>query len=434
MAKEIELEQEEEAPRRGRPRKVTEDVIFGEDIDSDEEKRLREEREISQILEREDATTTTIIVSRRLIRTQKFAHLAEIGINDYNREELAKQYGGGEYRCRIRRSDGTFGMTWYFSVDASRRPELDPNSGGTATGLDAVRLVETVAAKLAPKEDQANVFAVMNQKNDQMMQMFMGMQQENTKLIAGMMTAMAQAFGSRPQTNDGALTQMSTMLLKHSLDQSQTRMDDMIGTIVKLKKLSEDGGKDEEPEQKGSFVQDIMFAIPQVLKSLQQPQQAAPIQDGQPQIATAAPVQATAPQVPPNLPLPKNVDPQMFVMVVMNLVSFAQADSDPADVHNSYEPMLTDEAYDSIAEFLEKEPMWFECIVAVVPQAAPHRKWFGELRDIILEEEEVEVPVATAPETADPDYAAAEKMLEEFTQGIPSNTPPAKPKAKKTKN
>lgn len=399
MPKEIELE-EPEAPKRGRPRKVTEDVVFGDDIDTDEEKRLREEQEITRMLDREDATTTTIIVSRRPNRTQRYAHLSEIGINDYDREEIARQYGGGEYRCRVRRSDGQFGATWYFQVDPSRKAEVTADALGTASGIDAVRLVETVASKLAPKEDsnkQNEMLQMMMSKSDDLFKMMMVMQQENTKLL---MTALT----SRPPENNSALQQISTTLLQHSLQSSKTSMDDMLGTIIKLKKLSEDGTRreDDEDEPKGSFVQDIMSAIPQVLKSFTGgAQQAQP----QPLPPTApAPVNGVpANQAIPMPKLPAGLDPQAFAMVIMNLVQFASVGSEPLDVHNSYQPMLTDEMYDQIADFLENTPTWFEDICTIVPDAKPHKEWFMGLRDVILEEpaeeaEEVEAePVEEAP-------------------------------------
>jgi len=433
MAKEIELEEAEETPKRGRSKKQqTEDVIFGDNIDLDEEKRLREEAEIARILDREDATESTIIVARRPNRTQRYAHLAELGIKDYNREEIARQYGGGEYRCRIRRADGQFGATWYFSVDASRKPEVDPETvGGTPSGVDAVRLVETVAAKLADKQpagpDMNSMFQLMTNRSDDMFKMMMAMQQENTKLLAAILQ-------NRPAENTSGISQMANTLLQHSLQQSGSKLDDVLSTMTKLKRLTESDGPADEPEQKGSFVQDIMFAIPQVLKSLQgggqpQPLPQPPEMAGQPPVPAPAPVSPVPKPSGEMLPLPKGIEPRAFAMVVANLVAFAKADSDPADVHNSYEPMLTDEMYDGIADFLEKEPKWFESIMAVTPEASAHRQWFDELRDVILngaDDEEVPAPVETRPE----DDEAARKVIEEVTQG--ANLP--KPKVKKTKN
>lgn len=453
MPKEIEIEEEDTppAPKRGRPRKSTEDVIFGDEIDGDEEKRLREEREISQLLEQEDASTATIIVGRRFVRTQKYAHLAEIGLRDYNREELAKQYGGGDYRCRLRRSDGTFGLTWYFSVDHTRKPDVEPGSMGTPMGMDAVRLVETMAEKFGKKDD-GSIVQMLNQKSDQMMQMFMAMSQENTKLMAGMMTAMAQAFSSKP-SSDGNLGQMSAMLLKHSLDQSQTRMDDMISTIIKLKKLADDNDKDEDEEEpeKGSFIQDLVSAIPQVIKSVTSRGQAVPEQAGQPLPPNGAmvpqPPMAMVPQPRP-MPTPKdiglngllgNLDPQVMSMVLMNLNTFATANANPEDVHNSYEPMLTEESYDQIAEFLEKHEDWFERLSAFYPDMAPHKAWFSELRDIILD-----VPEDDDREESEPigeeHEVAAQKLIDELSGTLapppapaPAPAPAEKPKVKSKK-
>ena len=392
MPRDIETEQEIDlTPKRGRPKKLDEDVIFGHDIDSDEEKRLREENEISTILEREDATTSTIIVNRRMNRTERYAHLAEIGLKDYNREEIARQYGGGEYRCRIRRSDGSFGPTWYFSVDKTRKSEMDSESTGTAGGYDAVRLVETVASKLSEKQsgpDMNSIVNMMSDKSDKMMQMMIMNQQESTKMMVGMMSAMASAMAGRPQpTNDTALTSISTMLLKHSLESSKTSMDDMLGTIIKLKKLAGEDEEDAEPE-KGSFVQDIVGAIPQLMRTMfPAGQQAQPLPE---QAPVQAPTASTT-QTPP--PAPKELTPQeKMESIIPALIQFAEQKTDVGEVHDFYQQLITDEEYESVATYLEN-PGWWENISKPIPQMLPHKEWFFALRDIILE-----VPAEEAPE------------------------------------
>jgi len=384
MPREIDPEQEIDlTPKRGRPKKLDEDVIFGHDIDSDEEKRLREENEISTILEREDATTSTIIVNRRMNRTERYAHLAEIGLKDYNREEIARQYGGGEYRCRIRRSDGSFGPTWYFSVDKTRKSEMDSEGSGTAGGYDAVRLVETVASKLSEKQggpDMNSIVNMMSDKSDKMMQMMIMNQQESTKMMVGMMSAMASAMAGRPQpTNDTALTSISTMLLKHSLESSKTSMDDMLGTIIELKKLAGEDEDDAEPE-KGSFVQDIVGAIPQLMKTMfPGGQQAQPLPE---QAPVQAPTASTA-QTPP--PAPKELTPQeKMESIIPALIQFAEQKTDVGEVHDFYQQLITDEEYETVATYLEN-PEWWENISKPIPQMLPHKDWFSALRDIILE-------------------------------------------------
>lgn len=390
MPKDIETGEEIDlTPKRGRPKKLDEDVIFGHDIDSDEEKRLREESEIATILDREDATTSTIIVGRRLTRTERYAHLAEIGLKDYNREEIARQYGGGEYRCRIRRSDGTFGPTWYFSVDRSRKPEADPeNVNGTAGGYDAVRLVETVASKLSEKQtgpDINSILTMMSDKSDKMMQMMVLNQQESTKMMVGMMSAMASAMAGRPQpTNDSALTSISTMLLKHSLESSKTSMDDMLSTIIKLKKLAGEDDE-EEKEEKGSFVQDIMGAIPQLMKAV------FPAQPAQPQ-SLPAEIQIVPPadSVPVEPQKPKELTPQeKMETIIPALIQFAEQKADPGEVHDTYQALITDEEYEAVATFLEQAD-WWERLSKPIPQMVPHKEWFSKIREIILEEPEIE--------------------------------------------
>ena len=348
---------------------------------------MREENEIALTLEREDATTSTIIVNRRQNRQERYAHLAEIGLKDYNREEIARQYGGGEYRCRIRRSDGSFGPTWYFSVDRTRKCELDAEGQGTSAGYDAVKLVETVADRLISKNtppDQTNFIAMMSQKSDDMLKMMMMQQQESTKLLVGMMQAFATMnHGTTPPpTGDSALTQISTTLLKHSLESSKTSMDDMLGTIIKLKKLA---GEDDEKEEGGNgFIQDIAGAIPLILKQVfQTPAGPSPLPDNvvpvEPVVATPATPAKPAEARPPAPPAPVN----KIGLALANLIQFAESKADPIDVHNSYEPMLSDDEYESLARYLEN-PAWWENLTTMLPQIVPHQEWFNKLRDIII--------------------------------------------------
>ena len=408
MPKDIDTGEEIDlTPKRGRPKKLDEDVIFGHDIDSDEEKRLREENEISTILEREDATTSTIIVIRRMTRTERYAHLAEIGLKDYNREEIARQYGGGEYRCRIRRSDGSFGPTWYFSVDKTRKPESEGDAiPGTAGGYDAVRLVETVASKLSEKDsgpDMNSIVTMMSDKSDKMMQMMIMNQQESTKMMVGMMSAMATAMAGKPApTNDNALTTISTMLLKHSLESSKTSMDDMLSTIIKLKKLAGED-EEEEGEGKGSFVQDIVSAIPQVMRSVfsgQQAQPPAPLPH-QPEVPGMAVASAPSPAPAPEPHPPRELTPQEKMQTMIPaLIHFALQKADPGEVHDMYSGLLSDGEYEAVAEYLDDEN-WWPRLSTAIPQMVPHKDWFHSLRNIIVEEPgEEPVVVSATPKKA----------------------------------
>ena len=271
---------------------------------------------------------------------------------------------------------------------------MDSESSGTAGGYDAVRLVETVASKLSEKQggpDMNSIVNMMSDKSDKMMQMMIMNQQESTKMMVGMMSAMASAMAGRPQpTNDSALTSISTMLLKHSLESSKTSMDDMLGTIIKLKKLAGEDEEDAEPE-KGSFVQDIVGAIPQLMRTMfPGGQQAQPLPE-------QAPVQAPTPQTvqtPP--PAPKELTPQeKMESIIPALIQFAEQKSDVGEVHDFYQQLITDEEYEAVATYLEN-PGWWENISKPIPQMLPHKDWFFALRAIILEE----VPEETSEDTS----------------------------------
>lgn len=381
MPKEIELE-EEVTPKNkgGRPRKTEADLIFGDEIDPKEESRLQEETAIAQMLQREDATTATIVVSRRMNSTQRYAHLTEIGINDYNREDLANQHGGGQYRCRIRRSDGQFGGTWYFEIDNTRKPQMDQGIAGTPGGVDAVRLVETMAERFSRKDDQSPLVNTLMTKSDEMMKLMIMQQQENTRMMISMMTAILGKPAAQP---DSAMAQMSTMLLKHSLDQSHTRMDDVISVMTKLKKFSDDDrGDEEEDEEKGSFLQDIMSAIPAVLKQVfQQP----PPQQLPAEASNGAPV---APMPPPPAPAPETTE--RIGTALLAIIQQAEAGVPPLEVYNTWVPLIDPQEYDALRDYLRK-PEWFTNLSAQLPQIKESRAWFEKLREIIVAEKYTEV-------------------------------------------
>jgi hypothetical protein len=192
---------------------------------------------------------------------------------------------------------------------------------------------------------------------------------------------MATAMGGRPQpTNDSALTSISTMLLKHSLESSKTSMDDMLGTIIKLKKLAGEDEDDSEPE-KGSFVQDIVGAIPQLMRTIFPANQQAQPLPAQVQVESEAPkTEATPP------PAPKELTPQeKMESIIPALIQFAEQKSDVGEVHDFYQQLITDEEYEAVATYLEN-PNWWENVSKPIPQMLAHKDWFFSLRAIILEE------------------------------------------------
>jgi hypothetical protein len=164
-------------------------------------------------------------------------------------------------------------------------------------------------------------------------------------------------------------------------------MDDMLGTIIKLKKLAGEDEEDAEPE-KGSFVQDIVGAIPQLMRTMfPAGQQAQPLPE---QAPVQAPTASTA-QTPP--PAPKELTPQeKMESIIPALIQFAEQKTDVGEVHDFYQQLITDEEYESVATYLEN-PGWWENISKPIPQMLPHKEWFFALRDIILE-----VPAEEAPE------------------------------------
>jgi len=75
-------------------------------------------------------------------------------------------------------------------------------------------------------------------------------------------------------------------------------------------------------------------------------------------------------------------------MYLNMLIANAHADNDPA----TYAQLMIDLVGDEAAIQFANAPDWFEQLCAEEPRAANFRKWFEELRIVVLELTKPEVP------------------------------------------
>jgi hypothetical protein len=142
-------------------------------------------------------------------------------------------------------------------------------------------------------------------------------------------------------------------------------------------------------------------------------------QQAQP-LPAQAPVQVETPltpQTPP--PAPKELTPQeKMESIIPALIQFAEQKSDPGEVHDFYQQLITEDEYDAVATYLEN-PGWWENISKPIPQMLPHKDWFFALRAIILEE----VPEETSEDTsAQPVVGVAPRVTpKEVKPKVPKN-------------
>lgn len=361
-----------EVPRRGRGRPRRGEMSPREKIEFDQEDAIAE-----FIAKEKDAGA--VIEIKRKQSNGKYAHLVTMALADWDKERLAETYGGGEYKVIIKKSDGKYGNQFSFNIDHLRKPRADEGDKGN--------VMEAVAKALTanqPSVDQfKDLMAEQQSRSDRMFALMMQQSQENTKMMIGMMTAMAQG---RPQAGgtDPVLGQIISSLLAHTLKEKHQGIDQLVDGVVKLKQIAEGGrpvGIEEEPG--GGWLPKLLEFLPQVLSGFLAAKAA---QTGQP-VPVAAPAQPLPAQ--PAQPARTKLTPEQEKAVMVNnyiqmLIGMAQQGVPVEQTYQKFEPMCTDDVYTEIADFL-LTPDWWERFSANNPPAVPHRQWFEALRKLWLD-------------------------------------------------
>ena len=352
--------------RRGRPRRG--EMSPKEKIEFDQEDAIAE-----FIAKEKDAGA--VIEIKRKQTNGKYAHLVTMALADWDKERLAETYGGGEYKVIIKKSDGKYGNQFSFNIDHLRKPRADEK--GDSNVMEAVAKALTANQ---PSVDQfKDLMAEQQSRSDRMFALMMQQSQENTKMMIGMMTAMAQ---SRPQAGgtDPVMGQIISSLLTHTLKEKHHGIDQLVDGVVKLKQIAEGGrpvGVEDDPPG-GGWLPKLLEFLPQVLSGFLA---AKASQTGQP---VSVPVTQPLPVQPAAQPSPEQQKAIMVNNYIQMLIGMAEQSVPVAQTYAKFEPMCSDEIYGEIADFL-LTPDWWEKFSAGNPRAVPHRTWFEGLRKLWLD-------------------------------------------------
>ena len=352
------------------------------------------DEKITAILRDEENQGARIEVYRKNA-AGKWAWVENYDINDWSadkKKDIARIAGGGEYKCRVRRTGGRMGQTFYIVIDSAIKP-------ASAADRDPSRDMAASVERLA--------------RGDGMMPLFMQMLQMQQAQSAQMMQQMQKSADTQVALMTAALTRQPTasgmdriveVLLMKAVAPAPAGPDleKVIGALGKLRALSSTEA-DKEPADRHGFLDTIMEALPGVLNVLKSMQPTVPVETmprvtavtANPPRIPAAPVTPAAPAAPDipvddgmTAPAPGAKDDDMqraLSMFLPQLVEAAVAGQDALAVARTvYESeVMTDAMLDALCGVLER-PDWFATLADAHEPVTLHVQFFRSLRDEFL--------------------------------------------------
>lgn len=364
-----------------------------ESLDSISTLEWEQDERIAAILADEENQGARIEVYRKN-PDGKWAWVQNYNLEDWSsdkKQDLANLAGGGEYKCRVRRTQGRMGQTFHIVIDKSVKAaggdDRDPSR-------DMAASVERLARN--GTETMMPLFMQMLQMQQAQSAQMMAQMQKSADTQVALMTAAL----SRPPQASG-MDRVVEVLLAKSLTPQQAGPDleKVIGALGKLRSLSQSdrGDDDDRGEKKGDLLQTLLTALPAVMKVLAslQPQPVQVDVTPRPRInapETAAPAMPVA-TVEPVAPAPIVVeetppgkdDETRTALAAFLPVIIQQADAGvtAAAVAQALSDQLNDEGFDALIDLIER-PDWLAVLADVHEGVMLRSPFFNALRQEMI--------------------------------------------------
>lgn len=326
-----------------------------------------------------------------------YVHMGFMPVDGFSVDAVADEYGGGEYKCTVKRTDGKLGQGFTLRIDHRKKGRLDnsQSSSGSTTPADVLLLAKQLtpdnSALIAMLKDQAD-------KGDKtlplIIQMMQQSQAQQMQMMTGMMAAMAQMGQGR--SSQGDMMPLLQLLLPILLTKDKPlRLKDMIEDVHAVQEMLPGGAPKEE---EGVFASLLKTVGPKLLEVL------APVLLG-----GGAPPEGMMPQpgtvqqqLPPAQPQPINQEQEemklMMALAIKQLIAAARRNEDPAKFYEKVENIIPEDVRSSIVVMLQKEN-WFEELTKQIPDLTSFYAWCEGFRNRILQDYQPEpiIPTPTAP-------------------------------------
>ncbi len=225
-----------------------------------------EEQRIEEILQSE-GEGTTIEVHRRQ-PSGRWALIDCVELGDWH-ATTKKAFGGGDYKGRVRRADGTFGPAFHFYIDRSVKPV---GSEPRPSAHDISQAQERVTA--SQHEGMTPMLVQMLQMQREQTALMVQQMQESAKTQVAIITA-ALSRPPPPGPSEKLMEILATKALAPAAPALD--LDRMISAVVKLRNIAQAAPSDgDERERSPDLLDRIVGALPSIVRMLGSVQLAVP--------------------------------------------------------------------------------------------------------------------------------------------------------------
>lgn len=410
-----ELETSTEAPprtRRTRQRRQPPDSVLDELDDG----AMQEEARIQEILSDELNNAANLELYRK-DRVGKWAFLTTTPLADWNAEAkdgLAKKYGGGEYKGRVRRMAdgvrGSWGPSFIFSIDSSLKPEAE--AAAPAGGVDMRELTSLIQGS----DKTMPLFMQMMQMQQASTQLMLTQMQESQKTLVTVLTAALTrpATPPPPAPSEKLIEILAAKAFNPAPQRGISDLAEVIKAVAQLKNIAnaDKGNLDDEGRERPGVLDSLIEAVPSLLKMfggmMSQPEplpaQPAQVQPLPAQSAALAPIRVPEPAAEvrpePYAPVaadiidtgpvvsPRNhdVEPQdvqALAGILPSLVQLADQGRSPEEVAAQIDQALPDALFLRMVDLL-KRPDWMAVLIDAHEPVQVRTPFFTGLRDELI--------------------------------------------------
>jgi len=334
---------------------------------ADLEEAEQEEGEIKNILKDSQLGSGSYVwLLRKGPGEFNYAFIGEkIPVADFSIEEIASQFGGGDYKGKVYRQPDKgaayiFRTLPPFKIDARKVGTRDKLRAGDPDKTDntVMQMLSKILDGRGDKDGSAEALKkAATDSQQQMLLLMMTMMMESQKNTVQMFCALA---GKPQQSSADQITPAIVELLKAA---KRSPVGEIVETMKAIKELNADD-RDDTP-QDDSMIGLIKAFAGGIMPALQAP----------PGPQTSAPLPAQ------NQPGPGGSPPQ-FEGYIKRLVRAAAKNSNPESYYDLILDELSEEDFRGLQGALADQGFWTR--IAQRPDVAQYAAWFEELRGLIV--------------------------------------------------
>ncbi|MCI0538445.1 MAG: hypothetical protein L0Z50_24830 [Verrucomicrobiales bacterium] len=331
-------------------------------------------------------------------------------VEDFDLEQIKRLYGGGDYKFKFKTAEGKFFKTVDFTIDPRFRGVMDDaQSPRNPDGQHQAALIEAVSKLASPTAGNELMFQMMQQQGQstgQMFQLMLTMMMKSQESVAkaqeNMVLALAKISESRGQGPDLATAFMPLLIKLIERKESRSSISEILEAAHAIREFAsnEQGGVGEGTLEK------VLSAVAPALATLAVGASAAqvPVPQLAPAIETHPPGPsrnesgATLPQSEPATAPVNSSQSAVLTAYVPFLVNGARNGSDPESYHDLVLDVTNETELAQIIGIL-KTDNWCEMLFGNHPDVLAHKKWFEELRQLLIAppESSLDIPSTSLP-------------------------------------